>query len=962
MGIVCKAEDLKLHRAVALKFLPRAVVLDKGSRQRFLMEARAAAAISHPNICTTHDIHDQEESPFIEMEYVDGQDLRALSSQGPVEPLTALPIAIQVTDALEEAHRKGIVHRDIKSANIMVSNTGRAKVMDFGLAKVRGESLHTREGTTLGTIAYMSPEQAECKSVDHRTDLWALGVVLYELLSGQLPFSGERDTAVLYAVVHTEPVPLRDLRPDVPPQLEAIVRRALKKNPNERYSSAIEMGRDLKACLEELTSLRTATRDWRSLVRQFRRPRVAVPLALFLAFLAAAGYWLVDRQAKVRWARQHALPEIERLLEANDVWRDLTGAYRLAVKAEEYIPGDPALTALLARCSLRINIRTDPPGATVQMKLYNAPDSEWEYLGLTPLEKIRVPIGVFRWKLEKEGFEPVLAASSTWDIAVASAGDLLVPSDLVRRLDTKESAPPGMVRVPATKTTQGDLPAFFIDRFEVTNRQYKEFVDRGAYRDRKLWKHPFVLEGKLLQWEEAMARFVDQTGRPGPATWQAGDYPPGQHDYPASGLSWYEAAAYAESVGKSLPTAAHWNVARGAATPMIRWPQLGGFAILASGSNFQGQGPLPAGKLHGITPFGAYDMAGNVREWCWNETSNGRAVRGGGWDDATYMFGNLSQVPPLDRSAKNGFRCALYPEPAQVPSALFQPEVLSPSRDYYTENPVSDAVFQVYKEQFSYDPSPLNARVESRQDRPGDWIHERITFDAAYGGERVIAHLFLPANSKPPYQTVIYFPGSASVFQPSSQDIENYYEFPMFLAPAVKSGRAALYPVYKGTFERKDTSTALIHQGDGSRLFSEYFIRVVKDLRRSIDYLETREDIDSGKLAFYGMSWGGLFAATIPAVENRLRANVVLSGGLKGRYRPEVDPINYITRVKIPTLMLNGKYDTILPPDTSQKPMFDLLGSSDKQWKRFESDHIPPRNDFIREILTWLDRQFGPVH
>jgi serine/threonine protein kinase len=352
MGIVYKAEDTKLHRAVALKFLPPALVNSQESRERFLLEARAAAALSHPNICTIHEVHDEEERPFIVMEYIEGRSLKARIQGHPLEAGEAAEIAIQVAEALEEAHGKGIVHRDIKSANIMVTEKGQAKVMDFGLAKVKGKSLHTREGTTLGTVAYMSPEQAQGRAVDHRTDVWSLGVVLYEMLSGRLPFTGERDTAILYSVVHAEPKPLKEAQPGVPAELSQIVGRALKKDLKARYGSAAEMLEDLRKYRDSVKADQLKVLTPRTVLRLLRRPRVAVPLALGIALLAAAGYWYSDRRAKVRWARETALPEIERLIGENDVWRNLTDAYSLAVRAEAYIPHDPKLVGLFSKCSV----------------------------------------------------------------------------------------------------------------------------------------------------------------------------------------------------------------------------------------------------------------------------------------------------------------------------------------------------------------------------------------------------------------------------------------------------------------------------------------------------------------------------------------------------------------------------------------------------------------------------------
>jgi serine/threonine protein kinase/dienelactone hydrolase len=955
MGIVYRAEDTKLKRNVALKFLPPELIQDEEAKERFVLEAQAAAALSHPNICTIHEIDEEEGKSFIAMEYVEGQTLRAKIEKGPLELDEALNISMQVAEGIEEAHKKGIIHRDIKSANIMVTEKGQVKVMDFGLAKVKGGTLLTREGTTLGTVAYMSPEQAKGKEVDNRSDIWSLGVVMYEMLSGQLPFKGEREASILYSVAHEEPKPLKEIKRDLPLELQQIITRALKKRPESRYASASEMLKELKKYQDILRAEELGAFNLRTFLRRIRRPRVAIPAICAVLVISVVAVWFFNRQAKIRWAKEEVLPKIDQLIEAS--WRDSTDAYRLAEKAEKYIPNDPKLVEFFSNSSLNINIKTEPPDANIYRKEYNAPDSEWEYLGISPIENIRLPIGIFRWKIEKEGYETVLAASSSWNITI----DKLIPNDIMRVLDKKGSIPEGMVRVPGTQTPLGELDDFFIDRYEVTNKQYKEFIDSGGYRNREYWKHEFSKDGRILTWEEAMAEFIDQTGRSGPAAWQAGDYPEGQGDYPVLGVSWFEAAACAEFFGKTLPTAYHWGIARGEYTHMIMFFQLGGDAIFAPFSNFQGEGPVPVGSLSGITSYGAYDMAGNVREWCFNKTQKGRLIRGGAWDDATYMFGNLSQVPAFDRSSRNGFRCALYPDPERIPESAFNLLELGETKDFYKEKPVADPIFQVYKAQFSYDKTNLNAQVESRDENSENWIQERITFDAAYGGERIIAILFLPKNTAPPYQTVIYFPGGQAIWRKSSKELESDMEFKVFLSFIVKNGRAALYPVYKGTMERnfeRPTPWKNTHRQ------TEYRIQLVKDYKRCIDYLETRQDIDSQKLAYYGLSWGsGWPGVIIPAMEGRLKASVLLSGGLRDIGLPEVHPINYVTRVKTPTLMINGRYDSAFVYETSIKPLFDLLGTPDehKELKLYETDHIPPRIEFIKETLAWLDRYLGPV-
>jgi len=699
------------------------------------------------------------------------------------------------------------------------------------------------------------------------------------------------------------------------------------------------------------------------LSRSIMRTRILIPsAALILVAVLAVSVFLFKRQADRRWAREVALPEIERMIEENDVWRNLAEPYYLAEKAEAVLGNDPRLAELFSKISLNIDVITDPPGANVYLKEYSKPDDEWKFLGVSPLEKVRLPVGIFRWKLEKEGFVTVLGAASSWRMLGSEGKPGEVgPNLLVRKMDKTGSIPDRMVRIPATQANMGRVGDFFIGMYEVTNDEYKAFIDAGGYREPEYWKYKFIKDGKELTWNEGISEFIDQSGQPGPSAWIGGDFPSGQGDYPVSGVSWYEAAAYAEYSGMSLPTTTHWNVARGAFTPMIQTFQLGGFALLAPFSNFGSTGTVAAGSLPGITPYGAYDMAGNVREWCWNKTTDGRIIRGGSWEDNTYEFGNQRQAPEMDRSRRNGFRLAFYPEIDSISPEVFATVTLPEQPDPLKIKPVNDDIFRIYLELFSYDPAELNSQIEYHIESPGGWIREKVSFDASYGGERITAYLFLPKNVDPPYQTVIYFPGSAATRMISSDQIEEYIEFPMFLSYYIRNGRAVLWPVYKGTFERSKPELAAIHAGNDSYAFTEFMVQLIKDFRRSIDYLATRPEIDTGKLAFYGMSWGGWLGTILPAIEDRLALNLVVAGGLNPRGREEVNAINYVGRVKIPTLMLNGKYDRWI--DQEIRPMHELLGTPPEHKKLilYETDHIPPKAEYIRETLAWLDRYFGPV-
>ncbi len=246
MGEVYLAEDTKLRRKVALKFLPSHFATDPEARARFEQEARAAAALNHPNICTIYEIGEAEDKFFIAMEYVEGETLKKKVFSDQLSVNSVIEYAIQIAAGLQAAHEKGVIHRDIKSSNIMLTTKGQIKIMDFGLAKLPGSSLLTKEESTMGTVAYMSPEQARGRKVDHRTDLWSLGVVLYEMLAGDLPFRGDHPQVVIYSIINETPEPITSLQPDVPQEMEELLNKLLAKNPIARYQSASEVAGNLR--------------------------------------------------------------------------------------------------------------------------------------------------------------------------------------------------------------------------------------------------------------------------------------------------------------------------------------------------------------------------------------------------------------------------------------------------------------------------------------------------------------------------------------------------------------------------------------------------------------------------------------------------------------------------------------------------------------------------------------------
>ena len=299
MGVVYKAEDTKLKRSVALKFLPPELTHIPDVKERFMREAQAAAALDHPNICTVYEFDEAEEKAFISMAYVEGQSLRKKTESGPLELDEALRIALQVAQGLQIAHKKGVVHRDIKSANIMVTEDNQAKIMDFGLARMTGGTLITQEGMTMGTIAYMSPEQARGEEVDQRTDIWSLGVVLYEMFGGQLPFRGDHDQAVVYSILNKKPRPITELRSEIPMSIEQVVDKALEKNPDERYQQIDELLDDLKSISAGIVPEEIKVRLRKAKLRRRKRTILYVGAAgLVMAMVMIALNLFMGRRAE----------------------------------------------------------------------------------------------------------------------------------------------------------------------------------------------------------------------------------------------------------------------------------------------------------------------------------------------------------------------------------------------------------------------------------------------------------------------------------------------------------------------------------------------------------------------------------------------------------------------------------------------------------------------------------------
>jgi eukaryotic-like serine/threonine-protein kinase len=945
MATVYLAEDLKHQRSVAVKVLDPQLAASVGA-ERFLREIRITAGLQHPNILTLIDSGEAAGFLYYVMPFADGVSLRArLREVNGALPLDeAMRILREMLDALAHAHVQGLVHRDVKPENVML--VGRhALVLDFGVAKAvsaarertraaNADDALTSVGISLGTPAYMAPEQAAGDpDVDHRADIYSAGLVAYEMLCGSVPFTG-RPHEVLAAQVTGIPAPLQQRAPQVPAGIAKLVMQCLAKNPAERPQSA----ESVIAALDALLAPARAPSLFGRLEQKLGRVgALAVIGAAMAATLGGAG--VVTKQSRdARWVTTVAMPEIVRLVDAARV----DSAFMWYERALDRAPRDSALAALGERVARTSHYMSEIDGVEVAWAATDLPD-EWHVVGTTPAT-IRLPRGPIRVRFAREGYRTRLNMVSG-------------APDSVRIVLAADAAPnPEMVSVSGGETfavmpglsdlDPVDLGAYLIDRYEVSNREYKAFVDAGGYTDAQWWTEPIVENGRTLTEADRARRFVDRTGRPGPAMWEGGTYPAGAGELPVGGISWYEANAYARFVGKELPTIFHWT----------RAANTGAMALIVPQSVFGTNAPRPVGGNLGMSPAGTFDMAGNVREWIANAFGAQRFILGGGWTDQTYSFTDAYAQGPLDRSAINGLRLMKRMPTDSTPRTAWAP-IARQFRDYAQERPVSDDVYRGLAGVFAYDRVPLDARVESVDSSHADYTMERITIATPYGRERMPIYVYVPRRGTAPLQAVVLYPGSGAFYETTRNDIR-------FIAgdAIVNSGRIFVWPVYASQYEREHTL-----ESDSPRETAEYRDHVamwVKDAQRTLDYLETRSDVDAAKFAYYGFSFGGRMAPIMLATDPRFKAAILAVAGLKmERTRPESDPLNYLQRVRIPVLMLNGEYDHFFPLETSQKPFLAMLGTPTAQKRHvvFKGGHSVPRTLLISESLKWLDTYLGPT-
>jgi eukaryotic-like serine/threonine-protein kinase len=967
MGIVYKAEDTKLKREVAIKFLPHRFNVNEKDKEKLKTEAQIAAGLNHPNIATVFAIEEFSDDTFIVMEYVKGKELKDVIRNSPDKKLNFndfLGYAIQITEGINAAHKKGVIHRDIKSSNIMLSDDGRIRVMDFGLAHIHGDPNITKKVSTPGTTAYMSPEQLRGEEVDFRSDIWSLGIVFFEMLTGQPPFQGNFDQAIIYSILHEKPKSINKLNPGVPEELEQVVLSCLEKDRKKRIQSADELLKRLKE-IQSNTSGITSNKFSPSRLKISKTGLVVSTLIAAVLIILAAFLPLkkIFNPVNVFELTQ----QLNELVKSEKYF----AAYDLSKKYQDEIKDNSNFEKLSLFIYDTLSISSEPEAAKVYLKRFDPSNdisgSKGDYVGTTPLKNLQIARGDYLVTLKKDGYSVVQRIASSYPIIK----EYPVPRrgmDVSAKMLKSDEIDSNMVFVPGgdykiVSWSLFDLPSvklndFYIEKYEVSNEDYKEFISAGGYSKREFWKHPFINDGKEISWNDAMKIFVDRSKLPGPRNWLNQEYPDGKGNYPVTDITWYEADAYAQFRDKSLPTVYQWEKAARNGVPNYQgiampWGIVYALDKTDDRANFNGKGTMPVENYEfGMSAYGCYNMAGNVKEWCLNKSNNGYSLTGGSYEDPYYVYGDFGSFPGFFSSSALGFRCV-----KNIISVENDPSNIFINKDYQVSSykPVGNSEYTRLLSYYKYDTKPLNSRVLSKEEKEF-WIEEKIEFDCPLG-DRITGFLFLPKNAEEPYQCIFWDPHSAVYFMGSPAD----WAAEILFSGNIKSGRALFVLLPKGSSGRKWEYGENMPD-DSSVLYRDRILHWVTECRVGLDYLSTRKDIDMSKLAWLPTSHttNGLIT---PAVDNRFHSIILVACGIFSNSKkalPEVNPINFVSHYNVPTYLLYGKYDEVMPYNLLVLPFYKLLTNL-KEMQLVNSGHIPPIEIRVPIINKWLDESLEPV-
>lgn len=607
-------------------------------------------------------------------------------------------------------------------------------------------------------------------------------------------------------------------------------------------------------------------------------------------------------------------------------------------------PENQILKSFFIKSSWKVNVDSDLDKTDVYVKYGN--DSIWNYVGKTPVDSLSVPAlgdeNDFNLKLINGEYEYIGSDEEYGFFNISLVQKL--PKGFV----LKNSKSEVFVNMPGVFLGNNNkIDAFGVSKTEVSNIEYKEFIDKGGYENPDFWDFPTSINGKKYSFKNTIGLFTDKFGKSGPKNWTYGDFPDGEENFPVSGISWFEAKAYAKFRGLSLPNIFQWIDAAQLSGLILKLPDI-------NGSNYNTSKPRQVNlqlNESGLLP----NIAGNVREWVINSHGQDRkAILGGSYGTNEYTFNSFYSLSPFNRSLQNGLRLVKNFEKNFSYNDTIKVKHIE--RNFRLEKNVSDEVFEVYKSQFDYPNTPLNVEVNKIESPDKKYQIEKFEMSTTYkNDEKLYGYIITSERFKEMSKPIIEFPGAWAIFNNKLNIDEFIIKEKKYL---LDEGYSIIIPVYHNTWDRKKTIKDW--WPNETEEYKNTIIKIGKDFKRVVDFLETRKNLNIKKLSYMGYSWGSVTSNILLAIENRVKSAAIFVGGLMlQKSRKEIESHLYVRRIKIPILHIVGKLDGIFEFEDSFLPWNELVGTPDEDKKIVILDEIGhglPKDLMIDKHLQFIKK------
>tara|TARA_B100001057_G_scaffold501239_1_gene622341 strand:+ start:6020 stop:8266 length:2247 start_codon:yes stop_codon:yes gene_type:complete len=637
---------------------------------------------------------------------------------------------------------------------------------------------------------------------------------------------------------------------------------------------------------------------------------------------------------------ENTLPKIIKAYEAGNNFYVFNKTKNLL----DEFPENELLNFYLNKVSYKINIETDIDSVSVEIKYAN--DSTWIEKGFLPIDSIRVPLlktNDYQLKLIYKSFKYIANPEESGFISIKGIDK--TPKEYVFRpaKKNKEIWFPGIYL-----GDKNSWKGYSISKTEVSNSEYKKFLDDNGYKKPRYWDFPIEIDGQIYEFENTVKIFKDKFGQFGPANWSYGKFPENQENFPVTGISWFEARAYAKYSGMNLPNIFQW----------LDSAQLAGFELFTlpntENSNLNSNFLREVDDERGVNYYGLKNISGNVKEWTTNPHGDNRfAILGGAYFDKSYSFSSFYSLSPFDRSNGNGIRLVSSEKNEFLDEKIIEYE----KRNILDENDVSDEVFEVYKDQFNYPYSIPIVKEKQISGYDENYIIEKFEIETVYNNDEPLhGYIIYSKKTEGLIKPIIVFPTAGGIFKNS--DSEMLKEAIMDKKHLLEEGYGLVMPVYYSTFSRKKIINTW--WANESEEYKETIIKIGKDFKRSIDYLETRNDIDIENLSYLGYSWGSITSNILLAIEKRVKTAFLAAGGIQlPKSKKEISPSIFVRRIDIPIMQVYGKADGFFRYEDSFIPWKKLIGTDPKNLHIIELDkvgHGIPKDIVIKNHLSFLKK------